>query len=194
MLRCRNYRIVHAQQPLEGNTPIFAFLCVFKLSKVSCETETRLETRVNGVLHFPPAISRPNQQLPLFSKRWRSRYREREPSEAILSPWSVFVLLRLPYFSVLSLSPGMALKSSAGRSAPTSPPCRSLCKQNYQLSFQIGSALGAHLHIAAPCQPAQAAALAGQMQRYGCGREARGPPYKNVLGAGVYSTQSALRA
>lgn len=77
---------------------------------------------MNGVLHFPPAISRPNRQLPFFSKRRRSQSGEREPSEAILSPCSVFVLLRLPYISVLSPSPGMALKSSAGCSAPPSPP------------------------------------------------------------------------
>lgn len=59
------------------------FLVVFKLSKVNCEIETSLETRVNALLHFPPAISRPNRRLPFFSKRRRSWSGEREPSEAM---------------------------------------------------------------------------------------------------------------
>lgn len=173
--------------------PIFAFLCVVKVSKVSCEIETKLETHVNDLLHFPPAISRPTRRFPFFSKRRRPQSGDRELSEAILTPCSVFVLLL--HFRPLSVS-GDGSEKLGGmlRAAPPSPTAAAYANRIIGLASGSGQRSGLTFTSPPPCQPAQVAALAGQMQRYGCGREARGPPYKNVLGGGVYGTQSALRA
>lgn len=97
---------------------------------------------MNGVLHFPPAISRPNRRLPFFSKRRRSRSGEWEPSEAILPPCSVFVLLRLPYISVLSPSPEMAPKCSLRCCAPPSPPAAAYANRIISLASRSGRCSG----------------------------------------------------